>query len=398
MPTPENNNQSNKNEKNEFRKKIEEWKGLGFDTSELELLFNKDFEKFKKEHTQILRKQIDAKKKEKTPDKEVKGVTISPSDDKVDKENKESKTTEPSEEDAETIVIASIPEKKEKIDKIEETIDKMEDKKIETAKTKPKEPEKKEIYKKETEKEKTTTDKKKEEVKQPLQKTEKREKKEKIVEPKQTAIQDSNGFADIEIVTAPKKFEIDENKKTTKKKITSSEDTHIEDEMDKKKDFPDKSKYDKIPKKGNRSKLVLIAIIVSALLFFAIFGVNYINNTPPKLSLSISNPNPEIGENITINASIIQGSSKIVKYTWNFGDGTISRTMRSKAWHTYQSVGKFTITLSIEDEKGLGAKNSIEVYVKSEPFTVPPKKYGDKIIYDITTYGFLEGANGKPLY
>ena len=450
MPTPKDTNQNN--EKNEFKKKLEEWKGLGFDTSQLELLFNTDFEKFKKEHKEILRTQLESKKKEitkkvdkkedTTQEKDGKGVVIAPSE-----EDNENANSEPSEDEAETIVIASVPEKKDNLDKIEESIDKIGKKDDKTLKTQPKEDKtlanshvKTDIKDMKESKKETQTKVKKtldsnldskldgsdsKQSKQSSQKVKKEIKKEKSEKPetpksdtaksetKTNSEYDSNsdlnsntnGISDIEIVGLEKKVKID---KKIKKKISSpgtslpslSSDTpdNENEKKKEKKEGLDNSKYDKLPKKGNRTKIAIIALLLSALIFFAFFGVNYFKNTGPKISLSVSNSNPEIGENITINATITPGSAKVVKYTWDFGDGTISRTMHAKAWHTYQNVGKFTITLSIEDEVGLGAKKSIDINVKAEPFTVPPKKYGDKIIYDITTYATLEGANGKPLY
>ncbi len=391
-------------EREAFANKIKEWQGLGFDTSELEAIFESDFERFKKEHNALLRKQIDARKI-KSKDMNAKGVTIAPSD-----EREHTKMNEPSEEEAETIVIASIPEReigKGEMEDIEHSIDdkvapkNMKDAAV--AKT-----DEKAISK--TQRTKTNMDSKTTPVKSASEKNGNVKTKEskKFVGNASNDTQNGNGveeesIGDIEIVRtdeamAGKDEGITEKVDTQKQLVKTKKVVKAEDGPEKGKGKGPTSMRKGMPEKGSRKNMI-VAGVVAAVVIIAIFGgMLVMQKTGPSIALSISTSNPEIGENVTINASIKTGSGKIAEYEWDFGDGTSSRSMGAKAWHIYQRVGKFTIRLTVKDENGLGDKKDIELTVKAEPFSVPAKKYGDKVLYDLETYGFIEGAYGKPLY
>lgn len=56
-------------------------------------------------------------------------------------------------------------------------------------------------------------------------------------------------------------------------------------------------------------------------------------------------------------------------YQWNFGDGTPAATTAT-ATHSYQAAGTYTVTLTVEDTRGLQATKSQEIVVK-EPHAPP---------------------------
>jgi PKD repeat protein len=59
---------------------------------------------------------------------------------------------------------------------------------------------------------------------------------------------------------------------------------------------------------------------------------------------------PIVSEEITFDGSLSTSDIEIVSYRWDFGDGTIGEGII--ATHSYQSVGSYTVTLTITDEAG----------------------------------------------
>lgn len=71
----------------------------------------------------------------------------------------------------------------------------------------------------------------------------------------------------------------------------------------------------------------------------------------PDARLSVS-PAP-VGESTTFDASAsVAGSSPIVSYAWNFGDGNTTTTSSPTVSHTYTSAGAYTATVTETDEAG----------------------------------------------
>lgn len=79
---------------------------------------------------------------------------------------------------------------------------------------------------------------------------------------------------------------------------------------------------------------------------------------------------PTIGQTITFDASLSYSSNKIVSYEWDFGDGT---TAEGKiVYHKYDEEGKYTVKLTIKDERGLTATKEkvITVLNSSKPVII----------------------------
>lgn len=74
---------------------------------------------------------------------------------------------------------------------------------------------------------------------------------------------------------------------------------------------------------------------------------------PPVAKFGITSPYC-VGKTITISDSSISAGSAIVKWTWDFGDGSapIVATTNSPQTHTYANAGSYTISLVVENSGG----------------------------------------------
>jgi PKD repeat protein len=74
---------------------------------------------------------------------------------------------------------------------------------------------------------------------------------------------------------------------------------------------------------------------------------------PPLAKFGVSSPNC-IGKTVTITDSSTIATSTIVKWTWNFGDGSpaVIATTNVSQTHVYANAGTFTITLQVENASG----------------------------------------------
>ncbi|KKP37638.1 MAG: PKD domain containing protein [Candidatus Peregrinibacteria bacterium GW2011_GWF2_33_10] len=73
--------------------------------------------------------------------------------------------------------------------------------------------------------------------------------------------------------------------------------------------------------------------------------------------------------------------AQIVKYLWDFGDGSVANTRTAN--HSFVNVGKFTVKLTVTDENGLKGDDSSDVTIiepKSAPIAVimPTPGFTDK--------------------
>lgn len=101
-------------------------------------------------------------------------------------------------------------------------------------------------------------------------------------------------------------------------------------------------------------------------------------NQPPIASFTYSPQHPKVNENITFDASSSYDSDgKIVKYEWDFGDGSIASG--KIVTHTYSQPGTYTVTLTVTDDDGLTNTRSKQITVSSIHPSI--KIYTDKSSY-----------------
>jgi len=94
---------------------------------------------------------------------------------------------------------------------------------------------------------------------------------------------------------------------------------------------------------------------------------------PPTAALQVSPQPVEVEQPVTLDASGSQaGSSPIVSYQWDFGDGNIVAGEDAQVTNLYSAPGTYTATVSVFDENGLSdsASQQVEV-VAAEPQASP---------------------------
>ena len=99
------------------------------------------------------------------------------------------------------------------------------------------------------------------------------------------------------------------------------------------------------------------------------FVVLKIPNQPPIASFTYSPQNPVVSEEITFDASSsYDPDGKIVKYEWDFGDGSKAEGKIVK--HIYTREGTYIVTLTVKDDDGL--TDSTSKVIKIYNITPPP--------------------------
>ena len=66
-------------------------------------------------------------------------------------------------------------------------------------------------------------------------------------------------------------------------------------------------------------------------------------------------------------------NATIAEYSWDFGDGSYNSTEKNPN-HTYQGVGRYNVTLSITDVKGVSASTLHQKYIHVQPSAYPAVK------------------------
>ena len=113
-------------------------------------------------------------------------------------------------------------------------------------------------------------------------------------------------------------------------------------------------------------RLIRVSIIVAilALVFFLVdsFSMDANVEAAPIASFTYSPRYPEVGENVTFNASSSAGEG--LSYSWNFGDDTRGSGMTAS--HAYGQSGYYTVTLTISNSSGAFDSDSQSIYVEEE--------------------------------
>jgi len=80
------------------------------------------------------------------------------------------------------------------------------------------------------------------------------------------------------------------------------------------------------------------------------------------------------------------GTNTWLKFTWDFGDGTIIDDGTSVAYHRYDSVGLFTATLTVEDDAGERASRSVLIDVRQDSLVIDAfSRVGDLVMEEVKT-------------
>ncbi|WP_324736496.1 PKD domain-containing protein [Thermococcus sp. SY098] len=106
--------------------------------------------------------------------------------------------------------------------------------------------------------------------------------------------------------------------------------------------------------------------------------ITVLPNKAPKAMFNISPSPAKVEDEIEFMDSSKDEDGSIVKWNWNFGDGTTSTERNPK--HSYSSPGMYTVTLTVEDDSGMKASysKSITINPKNQlptaDFTFLPKE------------------------
>ena len=84
---------------------------------------------------------------------------------------------------------------------------------------------------------------------------------------------------------------------------------------------------------------------------------------PPNVLVTPSDPNPAVGQVITITATVSGNTSSIVEYRWDFGDGTTRTTTSAQTTHSYGSIGTRTIIVTAVQSVGPSGTGAATVNV-----------------------------------
>ncbi len=126
---------------------------------------------------------------------------------------------------------------------------------------------------------------------------------------------------------------------------------------------------------------------------------------PPIAKFSISNANPNAGENVTFDASESSDVDTMIKaWNWDFGDG--KRDSGKSVNHAYSKGGRYNVTLTVTDddevEKSSRSNKTIDINELPVPImTYKPKdpKLGDSIDFDASrSYDLDIGGMIKKYY
>lgn len=92
-------------------------------------------------------------------------------------------------------------------------------------------------------------------------------------------------------------------------------------------------------------------------------------NEPPTAGFSVDPTDPTTGETVTFDASESDDSDgEVRQYAWDFnGDGSVDATTDSPTTtNTYRSAGEYDVTLTVTDDSGTTASDSVSVTVTSD--------------------------------
>ncbi|MDX1611085.1 MAG: S8 family serine peptidase, partial [Candidatus Thermoplasmatota archaeon] len=96
-------------------------------------------------------------------------------------------------------------------------------------------------------------------------------------------------------------------------------------------------------------------------------------NRPPKAAFTLSPGEPEIGQEVTFDASASEDpddQDRITRFLWDFGDGSepVETSGENRVvHHVYQETGHYTVTLTVEDARATTATTSRTIQVVEPP-------------------------------
>jgi PKD domain/Bacterial Ig-like domain (group 1) len=81
-------------------------------------------------------------------------------------------------------------------------------------------------------------------------------------------------------------------------------------------------------------------------------AITILPGQPPGVIINPSDPVPAVNQIITLTATVSGATSTILRYDWNFGDGTTASTTGNQTSKVYTTTGTFTITVTVTQAAG----------------------------------------------
>lgn len=106
-----------------------------------------------------------------------------------------------------------------------------------------------------------------------------------------------------------------------------------------------------------RYDTLIQALVCPICLYLIVIGGCSGKNSPPDFQLNLSVPQVE-GLTVTVNGGVV---APVVRIQWDWGDGSIDNHLYFPATHTYARPGRYTITVTVFDEKNYSASKSISI-------------------------------------
>ena len=79
---------------------------------------------------------------------------------------------------------------------------------------------------------------------------------------------------------------------------------------------------------------------------------------PPTATFNVTPNEPVVRENIIFTSTGNDPDGLIVKWIWDFGDGTTRDETVPSITHSYNSAGTYTVILTVVDDHGVSSSNS----------------------------------------
>ena len=127
-------------------------------------------------------------------------------------------------------------------------------------------------------------------------------------------------------------------------------------------------------------KLALCGVFILIVVFCAGCtqpGTSQQSNNPPVAAISISSPLADIGQVVGFNGEkSYDRDGKIMKYIWDFGDGSNYQGETADAQHAYVKPGTYQVMLAVMDDDGaVSTKNAtVTVNFMPRPIQAPTVK------------------------
>jgi len=118
-----------------------------------------------------------------------------------------------------------------------------------------------------------------------------------------------------------------------------------------------------------------------------------VTDPPPVATASVNDASPHPGDEVQFDGSTSRDPfGQIVGYLWEFGDGTAAST--AKAPHAYKNGGPYVVTLTVTDDAGLTAQDTVSMNVQPGTDNSTPGNGGNSARPVVVITGLPSSCSG----